>query len=318
MLRHRSRPTRARRPAVLVCSLLVVTVVGCSDSDGDSGGADVTTAAGDASTTSTPRTAPAADIDQTPPVGANGIKYADDGTLWIASIGSDAILQVDPDTGRILRRIGVPAGSGPDDVALAADGTVYWSGYASGAVGMIEPDRDETVVLASVGAGANPIALRGDGMLVVGRAGGTTGLYTVDPSGDAPATPLSDPGNLNSFDITPDGRLFAPDLVAGVILEIDADTGETVRTVTKVDGAPVGARWHDDQLFVLVISAGARVVRVDPATGATELFGETGLAVADNLAVGDDGRVYVTGLGAPTVTVLDPDGAVERTISIGG
>ena len=71
-------------------------------------------------------------------------------------------------------------------------------------------------------------------------------------------------------------------------------------------------------MFVLVLSDSARVFRVDPATGSTELFAETGLPAADNLAVGEDGRIYVTGLSVPTVTILSPDGRVERTIHLGG
>ena len=318
---HRS-PARARQLALLGVPILVLATVGCSDSSDDVARDASTTTADAAPTTTTTTTAPAVEVDQTPPLGANGIKVGEkvggEDTLWIASLGSDVVLQVDSSTGRILRRIDAPAASGPDDVAVAEDGTVYWTGFLSGAVGAIAPGEVRTTVVANVGSGANPIALRDDGTLVVGRAGAATGLFSVDPSGDTEPVPLGDPGNVNSFDITPDGLLYAPSLDSSSVLEIDADTGETLRTVATLEGAPIALRWHEDQIYVLVLSDSTRVVRVDPASGATELFAETGLPAADNLAVGEDGSVYVSGLSVPTVTVIGPDGQVERTIQVGG
>lgn len=315
------RPARSRRVAVLGIPLLILLPISCADADssGDAEGR-VTTSTIDATTVSSTSTtaSPAVEVDQTPPVGANGIKVAEDGTLWIASVTSDLIVQVDPDTGRILQRIEVPDGSGPDDVVFAPDGTMYWTAYVSGDVGTIRPGSDETETVANVGPGANPLALREDGSLVVGRAGAATGLFTLDPRGDTTPVPLADPGNLNSFDIAPDGRLYAPSLGSASVLEIDADTGETVRTVAPVDGVPIALRWHDGEVYVLVLGDRARVVRVDPSDGTTELVADTGLAAADNLAVGEDGTVYVTGLSEPTITVLDTTGAVVRTITLGG
>jgi len=316
-------PTRTRRRAVLAAPLLILALAGCSGSGDDTGGDTTAATTGDRSTTATSTaatstTAPAVEVDQTPPVGANGIKIADDDTVWIASLGSDAILRVDTTTGRIVARIDAPAGSGPDDVALAPDGTLYWTGFLSGDVGVVDAGGDRTEVLANVGSGANPIALRADGSLVVGRAGAATGLFSVDPSSNAPPVPLADPGNLNSFDIAPNGLLYAPSVNTASVVEVDSATGETIRTVATVLGVPIAVRWHDDELFALVLSDSTRVVRIDPTTGATEVVADTGLPVADNLAVGDDGRIYVTGLNAPTITVVGPDGQVERTVRVGG
>ena len=315
--RHGSRPARCLLVGLAASALLVAS---CSSSDGDGDEGSDTTASERSSTTSTTTTEPVitVPVDQTAPGGANGIKVAGDGSLWIASLDSDVVLRVDPDSGQILQRVATPVGSGPDDLVIAPDGSVHWTGWLSGAVGSIAPGGDTTEVIANVGAGANPIALRGDGVLVVGRAGGATGLYTVDPTGDSTPVPLSDPGNLNSFDITPDGRFFAPGLNTSTVIELDPDTGEVLRTVASVEGSPIALRWHDGSIYVLVLSDAARVFRVDPAAGTTELFGATGHTAGDNLAVAEDGTVYVTGLAEPIVTVLDPDGAVVRTVQLGG
>lgn len=256
-------------------------------------------------------------IDQRAPSGANGLKVAGDGTLWIAVVNDDEILQVDPDSGEILRRVSTPEGSGPDDVALLDDGTLYWTGYVSGEVGRILPDSDESEVIADVGAGANPIAVRSDGAVIVGRAGAATGLWEIDPTGDAAPVELADPGNLNSFDITDDDVLYGPSLGEAAVVRVDPFTGETSAVVADVDGAPVALRWHDNRIHVLVLGASTTVDVVDPDSGEVTSSVDTGLTVADNLAVADDGRVFVTGLTEPTVTVLGPDGTVERTLRIG-
>ena len=312
MSSHRLRPT----PRLLAVIGVAVSLlpVGCSGDDD---------AASETSTTTSPTSTTAATtttvaVDQTAPAGANGIKVADDGSLWIASLASDVILNVDATTGQILRRVEVPAKSGPDDLVLDDDGALFWTGYVSGAIGEVAPDSSGTTVIANIGVGANPIALRGDGKLIAGLAGAATGLFVIDPVGDPTPQPLADPGNFNSFDITADGQLFAPSLDTRSVIELDPDTGEVVRTVAPVNGTPIAARWHDGDVYVLVLADAAHVYRVDPSAGTVELFGSTGLALADNLAVGDDGTVYVTAFSTPEVTVLGADGTVERTIQIGG
>lgn len=305
---HMPRRDLARWIAVI--AVPVALLAGCSD-DGTA------TSESTASTTTGSTTEPPAEVDQTAPGSANGIKVAADGTLWIASIDADAILQVDADTGRILRRVTAPDGSGPDDVAIGEDGTVYWTGFLNGDVGLVASDRDDAELVANIGEGANPIAVRDDGKLLVGRAIVTSGLFVVDPSGGTEPVELPDPGGLNSFDVAPDGVLYAPLLDPGSVIALDPTTGEVLRTVTPVDGAPIALRWHDGQLYVLTIADGAQVLRIDSDTGASELFANTGLDVADNLAVDADGRVLVTGLNDPTVTVVGTDGTVERTIRIG-
>ena len=312
---------RARRPhPILIAGIAAAALVaaGCSGDD-DAAGATSTTAPTSSTTSTTAPTSSVADVDQTPPDGVNGIRIAADGTLWIASVKSDEVLHVDPTSGAILHRIAVPAGSAPDDVAIDADGAVHWTGYLTGDVGRIAPDSDETTVIANVGPGANPVVVRDDGTLIVGRAGTGTGLFRIDPAGDPTPVPLGDPGNINSFDLSDDGRLFSPGLDTSSVIEIDPDTGETLRTVTAIEGTPIALRWHDGSIHVLVLGGDqARVVRVDPASGAIEPFGDTGLPIADNLAITDDGTVFVTGLDTARVAVLGADGTVERTLEIGG
>ncbi len=310
-----ARSARTRVAVAATVLFVAPMFAACSGSDDTTGTTSVVE--GTTASTSTTTSAPAAAVDQSAPGSANGLKVADDGTLWIASIANDELLNVDPEDGTIVQRIAVPDGAGPDDVVIDDQGTVFWTGFLSGDVGAAVPSSGEVEVLANIGQGANPITLRDDGMLVVGRAMVASQLWTVDPTGGSPAVHLVDPAGTNSFDITPDGRFFAPNLDENAVVELDPATGQLVRTVAQLDGPPIALRWHDDAIYVLALVDGAKVIRVDPESGTTELFADTGLPVGDNLAVAPDGTVYVTGLNEPTVTVISPDGQVDRTVRIG-
>jgi len=67
--------------------------------------------------------------------GANGLHFGPDGLLYVASVVSGVIAVVDPDTGRILRRLSAEDGvHGPDDVAFGPDGTMCWTDIITGRV----------------------------------------------------------------------------------------------------------------------------------------------------------------------------------------
>jgi streptogramin lyase len=302
---------------LLAACLVGIVVLGACSSDGDSSDeASSTTDDSVADTTTT--TEVSEPVDQASPAGANGIKVDADGDLWIAALNSDVILRVDSGSGEVLARFDTPPGSGPDDLVVEEDGTVYWTGYADGSVGVIDEteDGEPVQVLANVGQGANPIAMRDDGVLVVGRAVVASGLYAVEPEAGAEPTEIGDPGAINSFDISPEGVLYGPLPGTGVVA-VDPDTGAVQETIA-VPGAAFAVRWFEDQLYVLTLAdARATVQRVDVATGAVEPFGDTGLSVADNLAVAEDGTVYVTGFDAPTVAVLSPEGQLQDTLTVG-
>lgn len=298
--------------------LVGLLLTSCSgDASSGDGGSDTT---GDAATTTAVDDGAAREpVDQTPPATANGVKIDPDGMLWIASVGGDELVRVDPDTGEILQRLATPAGAGPDDVVLADDGTVYWTGFLGGQVGAADPTTGEVTTIAELGPDVNPIARRDDGTLVVGKAVGSTGLFAVRADGSGEPETLADPGNVNSFSLA-GGVLYAPlgTPEGGSVVAIDPGTGDTIETIAEIPGIPVAARWHDGTVYVLTLENGARIRRV-PATGGTaELFADVGLEFADNLVLDETGTVYVTGFRDPVVVEIDPDGDVVGTTPIGG
>lgn len=310
---------RSLAPAAVVLALACIAPA-CSGDDGTATSSS-SSDAGPTGTADRPSgtSEPTAEVDQTAPAGANGIKAADDGTLWVAVIDGDEVLQVDAASGTVLARYAVPTGTGPDDLVLGGDGTVYVTGFTSGDVLALDPASGETRSLGNVGAGANPIALLDADSLVVGRAVTATGLFSVDPTGETEPRALADPGNVNSFDLDEYGTLYGPLTgdSGGSAIAIDPATGETVRTVAPLPGIPLGLRTLDERLYVLVLDGTAKVVTIDVTVGEVVPFGDTGLAVADNLAVADDGTVYVTGFDAATITLLGPGGQVTETLPIG-
>jgi sugar lactone lactonase YvrE len=312
---HARRHTRATRTLALLFTLCLV-LAACSSGDDDESEAD------DAARTTTTATATSAGgVDQTPPDGANGIKIDAEGKLWIAVLNGDELIRVDGQTGEILARVPTPDKSGPDDLVISDSATIYWTGFTSGDIGQVEPGSSSSRTIANVGEGANPIALRTDGILIVGRAIMATGLFSIDLADPAEPEPLGDPGSVNSFSIDPedDEIVYAPltSVEGGAAVAIDTDTGQIDERIADIPGLPIALRWAGGQLYVLTLDQGAKVYRVDLATGGVALFGDPELPSADNLAVGALGEVYITGFDQPTVTVLGPDGQISRTVNLG-
>jgi sugar lactone lactonase YvrE len=289
---------------------------GCSGEDDNDEGED-----GASASTAAPSTTSASGVDQAPPDGANGIAIDADGKLWIAVLNGDELLRVDGETGEILARVPTPGQSGPDDLVISDSSTIYWTGFTSGEVGRIDAGAGRSATVTNVGAGANPIALRTDGILIVGRAITASGLFSIDLADPAEPEPLADPGSLNSFSIDPtdDEILYAPlaSVEGGAAVAIDTDTGQIDERIADIPGVPIALRWAGGALYVLTLQDGAKVYRVDLDAGVATLFGDPELPSADNLAVGAVGEVYITGFDQPTVTVLGPDGQISRTVNIG-
>ena len=54
---------------------------------------------------------------------------------------------MDPDSGKILDRIGPNAGwSTPDDLTFGPDGSLYWTALRTGEVGKLTPDGKKVTV----------------------------------------------------------------------------------------------------------------------------------------------------------------------------
>jgi streptogramin lyase len=311
-----SRPAVWSRTVWSLAVLLVALAAACAADD--SGKPATTTTAGGPATTAPPPELPALSgstdpDDQTPPVGTNGIALADDDTLWIADGQGDQVLHVDIVTGDILARWPTPGGAFPDDVALDDRGRVFWTGFQSGQIGRIDPAAGDHRQIAELPAGANPLAFTLDGRLLVGLALIADGLYELDPDGGEDPRLLNDElGNVNGFDVAGDGQLYGP-RADGELVRIDFEAG--VVTAVVADGLGFGsavAVGPDGELWHLSALPEPRLRRIDRTTGAIGEELELDTDAVDNLAVADDGSIYVTTFNRPVVLVIEAGDATRE------
>lgn len=312
-----------RSTALLVSAVLLVSGLGAcsSDSEGDAG-PDTTADAG-SSTTAAPTTTEASTTtvpepleDQTPPVNVNGLTVQG-GTIWVASIEADEVLQIDRETGAILARFDTN-GAGPDDVAVAPDGSVWVTGFGNGDLGRIADGTYE--VVTTMAAGINPLEFTEDGTLLVGTYGPGGTLYEVPTDGGEPVVIAEDLPDINAFGIAADGAVLAP--AGGIggpgsVVRIDPATGEVTTVVGDLDPVAAGTTDAAGTFFVLSNVTGD-VLEVDVEAGtATRLALVPTGAPFDNLAFAEDGTLYLSSFGAASITEVTADGEV-RQIAIGG
>ena len=269
--------------------------------------------------------------------GLNGIYVSPyDGNVHVASVGGDEITVHDPNSGRLLDRIGPERGvNGPDDLFITDDGTIYWTEILTGFVGMLKPDG--TYQRQLVGPGVNPITMSDDGRLFVGRLFLGQGLYELDPALQDPPIAINENLTLNSFDFGPDGYLYAPSFFTGDVLKIDVDSAIPVdsEVVTNVGGVSSAVKFNSlGEAFAVRIGDGI-VLKLDfSGANAHEVVLDVEGTI-DNIAFSTDDVMYVavgadneiiriapnghtrtitrSGLGLPGDVAVSPDGTVWVT-----
>jgi DNA-binding beta-propeller fold protein YncE len=320
--RARSCPrTAPHLLAAIGLSVVVFASGACSGSSGGDGSQGTVTTTTEATTTST---APKPVSDQSGPKSTFGLAF-DDHRLWVTDFYAGQILGIDPENGSILKRYkgedGVP--EGVDDIAIGPDGSLYYTGFNDGSIGRMSPNN-VSVVIDGLGApGAGPIAFSRDGRLYVGRAVIGDGLWEIDPKGENRNKPLMDTmGNVNAFAVGADGMLYGPRFGLGdkgALVRIDPNSKQISELVAGFD-SPVAVKLNREstKAYVLSQNPGRKptVSVVDLDSKKVTALAEVATPLADNLAIANDGKVYVSSFNQPVLTVIDPDGTT-RTLTIG-
>jgi sugar lactone lactonase YvrE len=248
--------------------------------------------------------------------GANGLYFDKHDRLHIGSVFGREIVVMDPDSGKILDRIGPDRGvDTPDDVTFGPDGSLCWTAIMTGEVGRLTPDGKKVAVAQQL-VGANPIAFSQDGRLFVALDFLGKGLYELDPSGAKLPRPIDEQlVDFNAFDFGPDGKLYGPLVSAGKIISVDVDSGAK-RIVAEGFKVPSAVKFDmQGRLFALDQTQG-KVFLVNPANGQKVEYAslEPGL---DNLAFDSRGRLFVSNANTGAIYEVRADRNV-RIVSPGG
>ena len=239
----------------------------------------------------------------------NGIKVGPDGNLYVASVNEQAILVINPQTGKILKRLGPEVGvDGPDDLAFGPDGSIYWTDFFRGSVGRLAPDGKTSSQM--VAPGVNPIIFSKEGRLFVALAFLGDAFYELDPNLTAPPRLLAEKlGGLNSFQFGPDGMLYAPVMDKGQVVRIDVNAKPIkVEVVAEGLAGPVAAKLDSQGRLYTVNPPG--IVRVDMKTGAIKTFATVPYGI-DNFIFDAKDRLFVSLLGEGTIAEVKPNGALR-------
>ena len=204
----------------------------------------------------------------TPPsplFGANGLRTGPDGRIYVAQVSGSQISAIDPASGAI--EVISPLGGeivGPDDLAFGPDGNIYATEVLDGRVAVRSADGATHVLRGDLPA-ANGITFH-QGRLFVDecRMGGR--LIELGLDGGAPRVLLEDIPLPNALEAGPDGKLYFPVMGANEIWRIDPAGGAAEKVAGDL-GVPVALKFDPRGFIVSPQTGSGEVLRIDPRTG---------------------------------------------------
>ena len=253
----------------------------------------------------------------------NGMSFGPDGSLWVANVFGSTITQIDPEGGGIISQLTIADGViFPDDLIVASNGDIYWTNIAFGLV-MKKPLNEAAFPLAAVSS-ANPITLSTDETRLFaagcyGAPPANNDFVEIDPvNGGIVNTYRSGvPGCASNGMSWYDGFLYSPQPFEDRILRIDPDSGD-ITTVTENWPVPIGTAFDSlGNLYSLAQGVG-EVVRIDindpDTTGNRTVIAEIPFAWADNIAIDDDDRIFISSATDSLIAEVLPDGSLRTVV----
>lgn len=258
------------------------------------------------------------------------------GSLWVTDGPSKQLWNIDTTTGSALHTWGPGDGLNweADDVTKTDDGTLFFTVPARGKVGAVTP-AGQVVEVSTVLDEPNPIELLPDGRIVVADFSLDGEMWVFDPDDLQPGTPLVGvrvgehlPG-LNGMDIGPDGMLYTPiggketqGTSTGGLARVDPGTFQLEEIALTFPDEPnrtgfrvaAGVGVLADGTVLLVEGFGARVFRIDPATGEAHLLVKLPTDFGDNVEVDPNGRIFVSSFLSSTIFEVFMDGTFTRMV----
>ncbi len=277
--------------------------------------------------------------------GANGLRTGPDGRVYIAQVTGSQISALDPLTGRSAPSApGAVTSSPPTTSPSTRGGNLYATEVMDGRVSVLDP-AGRTRMLRDDVPSANGITFHRN-RLFVGecREGGR--LLEIDPAGGPPRVILDHVPSPNAMEFGPDGMLYFPVMGANAIWRVDPEGSES-QCVAADLGVPDSVKFDAEGHIVSTQVASGQVLRIDPRNGERRVLAQLrpgldnctfvgdrllvsnftgeiteiapdggtrtvlpgGLNWPLDLAVGDDGRLYVAD--GTYFYVALPDGSLQ-------
>ncbi len=238
------------------------------------------------------------------------------------------VLKVD----RVLASAEATQGA-PTGVAVSGD-RVYVADPTRGSVSVLDRDGNR---LATIGAGflRTPVYVavgpvdgriyvsdRGRGQVVVFAQDGTR-FGTLSPMGLRPGNSRGGAWRPLAIAFAPDGTLYVADSGPRQVIDVFSPAGSRIATIGA--DAPIGRTGQRLAFVNGIVASADRVVVADSNNGRLLVFGRDGSfrsaiprdGLPRGLAVTDAGRILVTGVGSPAVTVLSASGAPMQQLAGG-
>jgi len=241
------------------------------------------------------------------------------GNLFVASSGSDSVLEFD-ETGTLVRTLTAgPALVEPTAVAFGPDGRLYVASRGTGTVVVFTADgtHDDTFTLSGGSPEPSAMVFGPNGNLFVVEADNDK-LHEFDLTGaelDVIDLPSGDYTNAGIV-IGPGGHVFLTDANDDVVLEIDLRSGEELRDLGDSDltdprGLVLGPTG------MLYVADGARVVMLDASGDEVGEVTDVSLADIRGLFFGRNGHLYVAsnGVADEVVKEFDSTGTLVDTVT---
>lgn len=234
--------------------------------------------------------------------GLHGLTFGPDGGLYVGSVMGQSIIRVDTDTGTIREVISAPVGEA-DDVAFGPDGSMAWTALNQGELRVRDLGGEITTVASDLPF-VNPVTFAPDGTLYAATLFGPDRLWAYDLKAGTSRIVAENLSGLNAFEFGDDGALYTPLPQKQSIGKIDVDTG-ALTTIAENVGNVVAVKFHPDGFLYGVTWDDGQVIRVDTATGATTTIA-TLEPPLDNLAIAENGQIYVTRSADNGLVVVNP------------
>lgn len=232
--------------------------------------------------------------------GANGLRTGPDGRVYIAQVTGSQISALDVGTG-LLETISAKGGDiiAPDDVAFDQDGNLYATEVMDGRVSALGKDGRTRVLRGDLPC-ANGITVH-QGRLFINECRDGGRLMELDRASGAQRILLEDLPSPNAMEVGPDGLLYYPLMTANEIWRIDPEGGEPQRVVGDL-GVPDAVKFDSEGYIVSTQVASGQVLRIDPRSGEHRLLAQLTPGL-DNLAL-VDGRVFVSNFTGEITEIL--------------